>query len=106
MSDWREIANYAGGELNKVVATYIWHPESPSGESYGVEIKIQIQELSNGHYQAVPNRAVKTPQQGTPYVSMQPEDTPEEALQDCISGFKHFMGSVEETEWPLFPDHS
>jgi hypothetical protein len=96
-----EIAEYAGGSLEEVVGTYIWEPETKSGESYHVSIKIEVRR-KNGQYTAFPDHQVKTPEQITPYVSMDTKDSLEAALYDCISGFKMFMKTPEETEWPPF----
>lgn len=98
---YKEVAEYAGGNLSEIVGTYIWEPVSKSGESYNVSIKIEIHR-KNDQYYPIPSHRVKTPRQATPYVSIDTKDTPEEALFGCISGFKMFMGTTEETAWPLF----
>jgi len=96
-----EIAEYAGGSLEEVVGTYIWEPKTKSGESYNVAILIEVRK-KNGRYMAIPNRMVKTAQQAAPYVSTDTKDNLEDALHDCIAGFKMFMRTPEETEWPPF----
>lgn len=95
---YEEIVEYAGGNLSEIVKTYIWEPETKEGDSYNVTIRIEVRKR-NGRYLAIPSHKVKTPKQASPYVSLDDKDTPEAALYSCISGFRMFMGTPEETEW-------
>lgn len=94
------LEQYAGGELREVVANYEWCPVDSGGASYGVDVKIRVYKNSHGRFMAYPSHRVKTPRQATPYMSIYEQDSLDEALKDCIDGFKMFMGTAAETEWP------
>ena len=100
----KTLQEYAGGELSQVVANYEWTPIDQAGRSYGVTIKIKVYKHSENRFMALPSRRVKTPGQATPYMSLEEKGSVEEAVKDCISGFKMFMGTAAETEWPETED--
>jgi len=100
MKDWKEIAESVGGELTKVVAHYSWWVEK-DGQTYGTKVNIAIHQYPDGRYVGIADRKVKTPQQASPYISLHPQATPEDALYDSISGFTNFARSPEETTFPL-----
>jgi|SRR5579871_72695 len=96
-----DLAEYAreGGELREIVANYEWRPETSEGTSYGVVIKIRVYKLPDGSFMAWPSHKVKTPGQSSPYMSLTYKGSIEEAVIDCISGFRMFQGTIEETTW-------
>ena len=104
MVDLAQLKQYAGGELDEVVANFEWRPVDSAGQSYGVTIKIKVYKEGNSRFMAMPSRRVKTPRQASAYMSLEVEDTIEAALKSCIAGFRMYMGAVAETEWPEAED--
>lgn len=95
-----DIVAYAGGSLVKDGDQYIWSPVEPEIKiSYGVSIVITIKRKRD-QYTAIPSHRVISPKTGgQKYVPLAPQNTPEKALYDCISGFKSHMSTPSETQW-------
>lgn len=105
MKDWKETANSIGGELTRIVDNYSWWVEK-NGQSYNVKVNIYIHEFPNGKFVGVTDRKVKTPDKATPYLHlpMPNKDTPVEALEAVIAGFKDQVGTPDETTFPFIEE--
>ncbi len=96
-----KISEYAKGDLEEIVTTYVWEPIDENGERHDVTLRIEVRRKVSGKYYAIPSHQAESPQQAAPYFTMDEKDTPEDALYYCISGLKKHMRTAEETQWPL-----
>ncbi len=94
-------------EINEIVGIYEIHIDGCP-----VKLKIKIVKLyhqdvpDNASFMGIANYGIKNPHQADPYWSIHEFSTPQEALENAISGFLMFwnFNEAKETSFKLMED--
>jgi hypothetical protein len=75
-------------------------------EDCPITLKIKVKKFAPGTYYGVANYSIKNPEQATPYKSMHPQSSVQEALEDALSGFMLYWNPKwkDKTEFVLDED--
>ena len=68
------------------------------------KLKIKVIRAPSGSYMGVANYKIQGPGQASPYISLRPRETVEDAIMDSLMGFLDFWDPAQADEIKLVPN--